>query len=349
MPSVKDAVLFCLVILNPSGLSADTDAPLFIAPGIRLPLLALTALIIILIVMTTSLITLLKHRRRNRLLLINARETILICDTDGRILECITDEPCDIGLTQMFGEENSTELRDALLRTASKENTPVQLVIHYWDEEQTEHYAAIVMQNMLGVREVKGISVTIEDITESKMLENRLIQSRESAFYEARHDPLTSIPNRLYFNEALKKRFARLERRKDETICLLMLDLDLFKNINDSCGHDAGDKVLIQVCEICSEQIRASDVFARFGGEEFICYLDDLGREDALDAAERMRRSIEEYDNWPGGSKLTISIGLAEYNGEILPEDLIKKADIALYQAKALGRNRVCVSLATES
>jgi diguanylate cyclase (GGDEF)-like protein len=122
-----------------------------------------------------------------------------------------------------------------------------------------------------------------------------------------------------------------------------MLDLDFFKKVNDSKGHDVGDLVLIQLSRICTEMIRGADIFARYGGEEFICHLDDLSLKEAFVVAERMRNKIEEYQDWPGGLRLTVSIGLAEYKGEKNPEELVKKADIALYNAKAEGRNRVCV------
>ena len=122
-----------------------------------------------------------------------------------------------------------------------------------------------------------------------------------------------------------------------------MLDIDHFKNVNDSMGHDTGDLVLIQLCRICIEMIRGADVFARYGGEEFVCYLDDLKLSEALVVAQRMRTRIEEFQGWPESLRLTVSIGIAEYKGESSPEELIKKADIALYKAKATGRNRVCV------
>lgn len=346
--TLKRTFLF-LMFFSSQYISAHEVKHFFISKQMRLPFLIGSVLLIFLIVLLTSMITLLKQRKRYFLLLGNANETILICNIEGKIIECITGEPCPDNLKEMFGEGNNWEIKQAL-KSVSKMNTDklIKLVLSYKKENDGNCFFQIVMQNMISSKEIKGISVTIEDITESKLLENRLIQSREMAFHEARHDPLTSIPNRLYFNEAVKKRFARLERHSDETLCILMLDLDHFKLVNDSYGHDVGDEVLIKLTEICSELIRGSDVFARFGGEEFICYLDDLPENAALDAAERMRKCIEDYKDWPKAVHLTVSIGLAEYNKEQRPEDLIKKADIALYNAKAMGRNQVSVYLATE-
>lgn len=338
-------LLFCTHLLNAHELKY-----FFISQHIRLPAFLGILIVLIIVALAASMITLLRIRKRNNLLLRNANETILVCDTGGVIKECLTKEFCTENLRELFGPRNEWEINQALKSVSNlDDNTHIKLVLCRDEENKDNTYYKLVMQNMLQSRNVRGISVTIEDITESKRLENDLILSREMAFHQARHDPLTSIPNRLYFNEAIKKRFARLERHREETLCLLMLDLDHFKDVNDNYGHDVGDTVLIKVTEICSELIRASDVFARFGGEEFICYLDDLPEEAALDAAQRMRQSIEEYENWPEDIHLTVSIGLAEYNREHRPEDLIKKADIALYNAKALGRNRVCVYLATES
>jgi diguanylate cyclase (GGDEF)-like protein len=346
--TLKRAFIF-LMFISTQYISAHEEQQFFISKQMRLPFLIGSVLFVLLIVLLTSMTTLLKHRKRNLLLLKNANETILICDTEGNIKECITDEPCPENLKEMFGEGNIWEIKQALKSVRKMDaDKVIKLVIKYRKENDSDCYSQIVMQNMHSSKEIKGISVTIENITESKLLENRLIRSREMAFHEARHDPLTSIPNRLYFNEAVKKRFARLERHSDETLCLLMLDLDHFKNVNDNYGHDVGDEVLIKLTEICSELIRASDIFARFGGEEFICFLDDLPKNAALDAAERMRQCVEEFEGWPKGVHLTVSIGLAEYDREHRPEDLIKKADIALYNAKAMGRNRVSVYLATE-
>ncbi|MBF9016447.1 MULTISPECIES: GGDEF domain-containing protein [unclassified Oceanispirochaeta] len=348
-PGTIKKAFFPLLLLSTQYLSAHEGDRFFISPQMRLPLLLGSVFIVLVIILLTSMATLLKRRNRNYKLLSNANETILICDPEGNIKECITELTCAENLKEIFGDNNVWEINQALKSVCRMDaDRIIKLVISYQEDNGGDCFSQIVMQNMLSSKEIKGISVIIEDITESKLLENRLIRSREMAFHEARHDPLTSIPNRLYFNEAVKKRFARLERHSDETLCLLMLDLDHFKDVNDNWGHDVGDEVLIKLTEICSELIRASDVFARFGGEEFICYLDDLPENAGLDVAERMRQSVEEYKDWPKGVHLTTSIGLAEYNGDIRPEDLIKKADIALYNAKAMGRNRVSVYLATE-
>ncbi|MDA3958513.1 GGDEF domain-containing protein [Oceanispirochaeta sp.] len=300
-------------------------------------------ILMILVVLVSRILIRITERKRLTRLLKNCNETILICDVSGNLKERITGIFWEGSLLDFFEKENHWELVQSLQTVAAMAPDHLMcLNLTSLDLEQ-ERYYQIVLQNMLKYRNIQGISVTITDISEAKCLENRLFRSRETASHEARHDPLTSIPNRLYFNEAIKRRFARLERHKEETISLLMMDLDHFKQVNDSKGHDVGDLVLIHLSKMCSEMIRGADVFARYGGEEFICYLDDLNPKDALEVAERMRLKVEKSEDWPEGVKLTVSIGIVEFKGETLPDDLIKKADIALYKAKATGRNRVCV------
>ncbi|QEN07047.1 GGDEF domain-containing protein [Oceanispirochaeta crateris] len=308
----------------------------------------LVAYLFILFITTTVLIlwilsTKFESRKRFKRLLQNSNETILICNTKGAIKECITGVFWEDSLFDFFEKENHWELEQSLQTvTALNPEQNMKLDLTSLQLEQ-ERYYQLVMQNLYPLRGIRGISVTITDTTESKQLEKRLIKSRETASHEARHDPLTAIPNRLYFNETLSRHFFSLARHRDKTICLLMLDLDFFKKVNDSKGHDVGDLVLIQLSRICTEMIRGADIFARYGGEEFICYLDDLCLKEAFIVAERMRNKIEEYEDWPGGLRLTVSISIAEYEGEKNPEELVKKADIALYNAKAEGRNRVCI------
>ncbi len=288
-----------------------------------------------------------RQRERYKLLVRNTSEMLLNCDDSGRIRECLTGGECGDNLFTLFPESHHWEIElilKAVSRMPAGSRMGLQMVCSIQNNEN--RFYSLIMENMEERPFLKGISVTVRDVSEARRLEHRLIRSRENAYREARHDPLTSIPNRLYFTEAVTRRFARLKRRPEETLWILMIDLDHFKKVNDTFGHDVGDRVLIKLTELCSGLIRGSDVFARYGGEEFICSMDDLSRQEALDAAERMRNKVEEHREWPGDILLTISIGLAEYSGEEEPGELIKKSDIALYKAKALGRNRVCIYLA---
>ena len=132
-------------------------------------------------------------------------------------------------------------------------------------------------------------------------------------------------------------------------IYLLMMDIDHFKNLNDTYGHAFGDIVLIKVASVLIDSLRLQDLAARYGGEEFTIVLKNMSREDSVNIADRIRKRIEslEFVYTENGKneivKTTISIGIAKYDKvhDFVPEDLIKRADTALYNAKEGGRNRV--------
>lgn len=152
-------------------------------------------------------------------------------------------------------------------------------------------------------------------------------------------DALTSLFNRRHVMGVLEKEMYRAERH-ERTLSLLMMDLDQFKQYNDTFGHQAGDDVLAGMGEVLRDATREADVAARYGGEEFIVVLPDCQLEGAVDAAERIRERLAK-EVFEGG-KVTVSIGAAECpaHGES-PMELIAAADAALYEAKSAGRDRV--------
>jgi len=168
-------------------------------------------------------------------------------------------------------------------------------------------------------------------------------RSEEELRRAAMHDALTGLVNRAYFLESLERSVARVQRRPDKTIALLFLDLDRFKQINDSLGHLAGDRLLASIARRLQSCVRPGDVLARLGGDEFAVLLDDL--KDATDAtriAERMQEAL--HAPLPnGGSEVvvTASIGIA-FGGADLEghEELLRDADLAMYRAKASGKAR---------
>ena len=129
-------------------------------------------------------------------------------------------------------------------------------------------------------------------------------------------------------------------------VSLLIMDVDFFKNYNDTLGHPAGDEVLRQLSAILKHTVRDNDIVARYGGEEFAIILPSTGKKGAAALAERIRKKVEKHkfpdeEVQPNGT-LTISIGCATYPDDaVIMEDLIVAADRALYSAKAQGRNRV--------
>ena len=172
----------------------------------------------------------------------------------------------------------------------------------------------------------------IHDVTEQKRLKNELE-------YAALRDPLTGLWNRRHFLNLLEN--ARLQKRRyDVDYSLLILDADHFKRINDTYGHDKGDEVLILLASTLRERVRETDAVSRWGGEEFTILLPQTTASSALHLAECLRQSVAELtcSGLPG---LSISIGVAQHQAEESTEDLLRRADAALYQAKAAGRNRV--------
>lgn len=176
----------------------------------------------------------------------------------------------------------------------------------------------------------------VHDVTDRKQMEAKL---REMATVDA----LTGAFNRRYFLERSNEAFARAGRY-GESLAILMIDIDYFKAVNDTYGHDAGDEVLRVMAGECASILRQTDIFGRLGGEEFAAALIRAGEEAAADAAERMRAALAEVavEHEKGTIRFTVSIGVSPMKaGDASVADILKRADIALYQAKRKGRNRV--------
>jgi two-component system, cell cycle response regulator len=168
---------------------------------------------------------------------------------------------------------------------------------------------------------------------------------QRNLYESATIDGLTQAVNKRSFTEALRKEFA-FAIRHGRHLAVIAFDLDHFKRINDTHGHLAGDQVLARVGAIVAAAIRAEDVFARVGGEEFAVLLRDIPLKGVLDCAERIRRSIEQSKVESEGVAIpvTISVGFAllQTAAHGRPEQLMEAADRMLYEAKRSGRNRVC-------
>lgn len=156
-------------------------------------------------------------------------------------------------------------------------------------------------------------------------------------------DALTNLNNRRQFETRLGQEIS-ITKRQNNPLCAMMIDIDFFKKVNDTYGHAAGDEVLRSVAAIIKEQLRESDIPARYGGEEFAVLLPFTHIQDAEVVGERLRKAVEAalIHTEDKEIKVTISMGIAEYNGEESGEELFERADKALYEAKKGGRNRVC-------
>jgi diguanylate cyclase (GGDEF)-like protein len=165
----------------------------------------------------------------------------------------------------------------------------------------------------------------------------------ETLEHAALTDALTGMQNRRYFDDALKEYLEEF-KRIDKPIGLMVLDLDHFKAVNDTHGHDVGDEVLRRVARCLQEFTRYHDIVARLGGEEFVIVAPNMNTDLLIKFAERIRKAIANLTIESGNVRLkvTISVGLAVWDRKEGPEEFYKRADKLLYQAKRQGRNRVC-------
>ena len=171
-------------------------------------------------------------------------------------------------------------------------------------------------------------------------LRNALLYKR--ALDTALTDPVTGINNRAALNANLERE-VNLAHRHGNPLSLIMLDIDRFKQINDSYGHMAGDVVLRSLAQCISECVRGSDIVFRYGGEEFVVLLSNTEGDGASLLANRIRLAVEgrSVNHESAEIRLTVSVGVASLERGDCPADLLEKADQALYQAKQEGRNRV--------
>lgn len=199
-----------------------------------------------------------------------------------------------------------------------------------------------VMVSATAIKDSDGTFVmsrsTVFDMTERKHLEEQL---RE----QATTDFLTGLNNRRHFSEKARQELAR-SRRMEKPLSFMILDLDHFKELNDTYGHDAGDIALQVFARVCTDTLREIDILGRLGGEEFAALLPETDSHSAIEAAERLCKAIADTPISVSNNKvlrITVSIGVTS----CIPEDqqlqdLLRRADSALYEAKHSGRNQVC-------
>lgn len=180
----------------------------------------------------------------------------------------------------------------------------------------------------------------------------QIVQSTERArlFKQATRDGLTSLYNIRHFNLLLEAEFRNVSLYKFRKLALIMGDIDNFKHVNDTYGHQAGDTILKEVAKTMQTKCRQIDVVARYGGEEFIVMLSGAGEKDAFEVADKIRTAVEskKFKFKNDMYHTTISLGVSEYSGEKDKDELVEKADRALYKAKREGKNRVCLSSTCE-
>jgi diguanylate cyclase (GGDEF)-like protein len=204
----------------------------------------------------------------------------------------------------------------------------------------------IVYSDVIGVINVTnkrhGKDFTDEDVEMLKAVADQAAVAINKAqlWDMAVTDSLTGLFVRRYFMVKLAEELHRAQRYNN-TLSIVMADLDRFKNINDTYGHDAGDRVLKAIGKFLQQNVRDVDVVARYGGEEFVIMIPEAANDAAHILSERLRKNLSEvkFENLPS---VTFSLGIATFPHDAVdPEDLIKKADAAMYAAKRAGRNQV--------
>lgn len=294
---------------------------------------------------------LVRAESRYREIVNNSIEGIFQRTADGRLLSA------NASLARILGYASVEELLDAYQKpgrpiafTGEMEFAIVELLdIRGW-VSNLEFQAVMqdgnpvwVAMNARRVADSAGETLYyeafIEDITSRKKTEEKLV-------YQAFHDPLTGLPNRALFLDRLRMALRMAKRRDDYLFAVLYLDLDRFKNINDSFGHSAGDKMLNHATEKLLQCVRDADTVARFGGDEFAVLLADLEKPaQAVLIARRIADALNETVNFCGqdvsiGASIGIVLSSSEYT---TPEEILRDADTAMYRTKMRGRRSYTV------
>ena len=183
-------------------------------------------------------------------------------------------------------------------------------------------------------------------LEESKSRIDALTHDLDAVREESQQDALTQLYGRRYFDDMLPRCVTSAQENKQQ-LCLMLLDIDAFKQINDTGGHLAGDDIIKSIGALISGSVRRSDVAARYGGDEFAIILPGASRGDAVHIAERIQSllSIKRWSLNGNGAPdaVTVSIGIASLVSTDSAKELFERADASLYKAKASGRNRVAV------
>ncbi|WP_445428955.1 putative bifunctional diguanylate cyclase/phosphodiesterase [Alishewanella sp. HL-SH05] len=231
-----------------------------------------------------------------------------------------------------------------LLRTQANKRVAVLMLSRQDDEALAEQCLDAGAQDFLLKDEIdhRRLTRALHQAQHRNMMEEALLASRNELLQLVEHDILTGLVNRRGFERALSAAASRL-KRGSKSLAVLLLDLDDFKSVNDSDGHDVGDALLIEVTQRLSSAIRESDLLCRLGGDEFVLLVDQFDdNEQVLLLAERLIEVLREPYAWGDKTHIaTASIGVAIYDPSMSAvTDLLRFADMAMYQAKQAGRNQ---------
>ncbi|NLE02561.1 MAG: diguanylate cyclase [Fibrobacter sp.] len=188
--------------------------------------------------------------------------------------------------------------------------------------------------------QIIGLVATAKDITEKKKLEMELVKKNELLGKLAITDSLTDLYNSRHFHDQIKRELSRFKRNPGRKLSLILLDIDHFKELNDSEGHQMGDQVLRSLGKVIKVCIRNDvDMGFRYGGDEFIIILPDTDKNQALIVADRIQKQFNSFKF----GKTSLSMGITEANAEENDQQFLKRADEAMYRSKKEGKNRITV------
>jgi two-component system cell cycle response regulator len=299
-------------------------------------------------------ILLVDHQRSSFERLVNAltpHHDVIHIDEPGEALAKAASENVDLMIVSLgLPEFDGLRLCSQARSHASTRNLPILLIADREDRQK-------VLRGLeLGVNDYLSRPVDRNELlarartnVRQKRYMDRLRQTVRRSVEMALYDPLTGLNNRRFLERRLPA-MIDAARQRGAPLTMMILDIDHFKRINDTYGHDAGDLVLKGFATELHQIVRGGDLVCRLGGEEFLVAMPGLDASHAARMAERARRTIENKEFLIGGAagpvSITVSIGLADFRGEQDPTDLYRRADRALYLSKSAGRNRVTLDAA---
>ncbi len=279
-------------------------------------------------------------RQRFAALAQHSSDVVTVVDADGlityqsqscqRVLNRSAESMTGRPVWDFMTDDEADPLREAI-DSASKEPLRMRTIQNVWRRnDESQCFLEVTVTNLLDNADVAGLVLNSRDVTDRTVLEGQLL-------HQAFHDSLTTLSNRALFKDRLEHAMAR-RHLQPSSLAVLFLDLDSFKEINDTLGHSSGDQLLQQVAQRLTAQARPSDTVARFGGDEFAILVEDLADpEYTTNLAKRVNAVLQEPYHLGGTQvRVSASVGIAHYGPHATDaEQLLRNADLAMYQAKA--------------
>lgn len=274
----------------------------------------------------------------------------IVVALDGKsALEILEEQEVDLILLDiMMPKMDGYEVCRRVKENGKTDDIPIIFITAKTDEESIEKaYEVGGMDYVTKPFKPKELFARIKTQLQVRTLIKELESSKNALKHLSETDPMTDLCNRRHLNHTSKS-IMELARRNKTALTVVMLDIDKFKKVNDTYGHDVGDNIIISIANILLEITRKSDLACRFGGEEFILLLPETSLEGSIVIAEKIRKKVASFSLVLKDARevgVTVSIGVSQIDmqHDLSIEPAIKRADIALYKAKENGRNKVCV------